>query len=101
MPQKKMRRRTRFMYGLALLFVGPIASWLAFGLLVAFQDSPHSLRALSMTWAYYLGLTAIPMILGLILIAFVRPVYGWLIYVLGSAFMLYGQAALVAMPSSY
>lgn len=101
MPQKKMRKRIRFLHGLALLFVGPLASWLAFGLLVAFQDSPHSLRALSMTWAYWLGITAIPMIFGLVFVSFVRPVYAWLVYAIGSAFMLYGQAALVAMPSSY
>jgi len=31
----------------------------------------------------------------------VRPAYGWLIYALGAAFMLYGQAALSAMPTPY
>lgn len=94
MSQKKMRRRTRFLHGLALLCVGPLASWLAFGLLVAFQDSPHSLRALSMTWAYWLGITAIPMIFGLVFVSFVRPVYAWVVYAIGSGFMLYGQAML-------
>lgn len=94
MPQKKMRRRTRVLHGLALLLAGPLASWLAFGLLVAFQDSPHSLRALSMTWAFWLGITAIPMIFGLVFVSFVRPVYAWVVYAIGSGFMLYGQAML-------
>jgi len=92
-----MRRSTRVLHGLALLFLGPLASWLAFGLLVVFQDSPDSLRALSMTWAYWLGITAIPMIFGLVFVSFVRPIYGWLVYAIGSAFMLYGQASLAGM----
>lgn len=97
MPHRKMRRSTRVLHGLALLFLGPLASWLAFGLLVVFQDSPDSLRALSMTWAYWLGITAIPMIFGLVFVSFVRPIYGWLVYAIGSAFMLYGQASLAGM----
>lgn len=97
MSQKKMRRRTRFLHGLALLTLGPLASWLAFGLFVVFQDSPDSLRELSMTWAYWLGITAIPMIFGLVFVSFVRPIYGWLVYAIGSAFMLYGQASLAGM----
>lgn len=101
MPHSKIRRRTRVVHGLALLFLGPLVSWLAFGLLVEFQESPSSVSAIPSTWAYYLGITAIPMIFGLILVAFVRPAYGWLIYALGAAFMLYGQAALSAMPTPY
>ncbi|HEL3634789.1 TPA: hypothetical protein UM220_000643 [Stenotrophomonas maltophilia] len=89
------------MNALALLFVGPLASWLAFGILVQFQESPASLGRLPFTWAYYLGITALPMLFGLILVSFVRPVYGWLVYALGSAFMLYGQAKLLAMPPVY
>lgn len=94
MPHRKMRRRTRVLHGLALLVLGPLASWLAFGLLVAFQESPSSLSSLPMTWAYWLGITAIPMIFGLVFVSFVRPIYGWLVYAIGSAFMLYGQALL-------
>ncbi|WP_099562339.1 hypothetical protein [Stenotrophomonas maltophilia] len=100
MPQKKMRKRTRFLHGLALLVLGPLASWLAFGLFIAFQDSPHSLRALSMTWAYWLGITAIPMIFGLVFVSFVRPVYAWIAYALGSAFMVYGQVTLNSMSAT-
>lgn len=97
MPDRKMRRRTRFLHGLALLFVGPLSSWLAFGLLVEFQESPSSLSSLPMTWAYYLGITGIPMVFSLIFLSFVRPVCAWLIYAAGSAFMLYGQASLTGM----
>jgi len=94
MPHKKMKRRIRFLHGLALMILGPLASWLAFGLLVEFQESPSSLSSLPMTWAYWLGITAIPMIFGLVFVSFVRPIYGWLVYAIGSAFMLYGQAML-------
>lgn len=94
MPHRKMRRRTRFLHGLALLVLGPLASWLAFGLLVAFQESPSSLSSLPMTWAYWLGITAIPMIFGLVFVSFVRPIYAWTVYAIGSGFMLYGQAML-------
>ncbi|MBA0376449.1 hypothetical protein D7T60_16015 [Stenotrophomonas maltophilia] len=98
MPHSKVSRRCRLLNGLALLFVGPLISWLAFGLLVRFQELPASLDRLPFTWAYYLGITALPMLFGLILTAFVRPAYGWLVYALGSAFMLYGQAKLLALP---
>ncbi len=101
MPNKKSKQRIRILHGLALVVLGPLASRLALGLIVEFQESPVSLSTMPYTWAYYLGMTAIPMIFGLILITFVRPVYGWLIYALGSAFMLYGQATLAAMPSPY
>ncbi|WP_447904166.1 hypothetical protein [Stenotrophomonas geniculata] len=82
------------MNALALLFVGPLASWLAYGLFVKFQESLGSLSSLPMTWAYWLGITAIPMILSLVLVSFVRPIYAWVVYAAGSAFMLYGQATL-------
>ncbi|MBA0286847.1 hypothetical protein D7Y26_03385 [Stenotrophomonas maltophilia] len=101
MPHGKVSKRSRWLNALALLFVGPLASWLAFGLFVQFQESPASLGRLPFTWAYYLGITAIPMLFGLILTAFVRPGYGWLAYALGSAFMLYGQAKLLALPPVY
>ncbi len=94
MPHRKMRRSTRVLHGLALLFLGPLASWLAFGLSVEFQEPPSSLSSFVMTWAYYLGITAIPMAFGLIFLSFVRPACAWLIYAAGSAFMLYGQAML-------
>lgn len=97
MPQSKVSRRSRLLNALALLFVGPLASWLAFGLFVQFQESPASLDRLPFTWAYYLGITAIPMAFGLIFLSFVRPVCAWLIYAAGSAFMLYGQASLAAI----
>ena len=97
MPHTKMKRHIRFLHGLVLMILGPLASWLAFGLLVEFQESPHSLRALSMTWAHWLGITAIPMIFGLVFVSFVRPVYAWIVYAIGSAFMLYGQASLAGM----
>ena len=41
------------------------------------------------------------MLFGLILIGFVRPLFGWIIYALGSVFMLYGQAALSSTPTAY
>lgn len=101
MPLTKIRMRTRVLHGLALLVVGPWLAWLSFGLLVRFEQSPVSLGTIPFTWAYYLGITAIPMLLGLILIGFVRPLFGWVIYALGSAFMLYGQVALSLTPAAY
>ncbi len=94
MSNRKMKLGHRFLHGLGLLCVGPLASWLTFGLVVDFQESPSSLSSLVMTWAYYLGITAIPMAFGLIFLSFVRPLCAWLIYAAGSAFMLYGQAML-------
>lgn len=101
MSLPKIRMRTRVLHGLALLVVGPWLAWLLFGLLVRFEQSPASLGTIPFTWAYYLGITAIPMLLGLILIGFVRPLFGWVIYALGSAFMLYGQVALSLTPAAH
>ncbi|MGA6537097.1 hypothetical protein ACPEH7_02965 [Stenotrophomonas sp. NPDC101269] len=89
------------LHGLALLVVGPWLAWLLFGLLIRFEQSPVSLGTIPFTWAYYLGITAIPMLLGLILIGFVRPLFGWIIYALGSAFMLYWQVTLSMTPTAY
>ncbi len=101
MPLTEIRMRTRVLHGLALLVVGPWLAWVSFGLLVRFEQSPASLGTIPFTWAYYLGITAVPMLLGLILIGFVRPLFGWIIYALGSAFMLYGQVALSLTPAAY
>lgn len=101
MSLPKIRMRTRVLHALALLVVGPWLAWLLFGLLVRFEQSPTSLGTIPFTWAYYLGITAIPMLLGLILIGFVRPLFGWVIYALGSAFMLYGQVTLSMTPTAY
>lgn len=101
MSLPKIRMRTRVLHGLSLLVVGPWLAWLLFGLLVRFEQSPASLGTIPFTWAYYLGITAIPMLLGLILIGFVRPLFGWVIYALGSAFMLYGQVTLSMTPTAY
>jgi len=49
MPHSKVSRRCRLLNGLALLFVGPLISWLAFGLLVRFQELPASLDRLPFT----------------------------------------------------